>query len=88
MIERREALHIKTRALIKTSKDYHYLSAENFRIVPKTVFAADAPYYVYQNKVAIMKARDPIRIILITNPTLAKSFRAQFEYHWENGKKP
>jgi len=45
-----------------------------------------APYYVYEDKVAIIKMRDPVRIVMIRNPTLAESFRTQFQYLWDNGK--
>lgn len=87
MIARRRKLGIITRALIGATKDNRGLPPEHCRLVPKAVVRADAPYYVYQDKVAIMKTRESPRIILVKNPTLAESFRAQFLYHWNNGKK-
>jgi hypothetical protein len=87
MLARRRKLKIETHALVGAARDNRGLPPQNCRLVPKVIVTADAPYYVYQDKVAIMKARDPMRIILIKNPTLAESFRTQFLYHWNNGKK-
>ncbi len=61
--------------------------SKNYRIVPPEATSPHAPYYVYLDKVAIISMRDPIRVVLIRNPTLAESFRAQFWYHWKNGKR-
>ncbi len=56
------------------------------RQMPKAM-PAEAPYYVYGDRVAIIKMTDPVRVVFIKNPTLAESFRAQFEYHWEISKR-
>jgi transcriptional regulator with XRE-family HTH domain len=85
-IAKRKVLKVKTRALIKKREDNRGLPNDWCRIVPKAM-PAEAPFYVYKDKVAIIKLIDPIRVILITNPTLADSFRAQFEYHWDNGRR-
>jgi transcriptional regulator with XRE-family HTH domain len=61
-------------------------SSKNYRIVPPAATTPYAPYYVYEDKVALIKMRDPIRIVRIENPTLAESFRTQFQYLWDNGK--
>ena len=85
MIARRKKLKIVTRALVVNTSDNLTLPAENCRKVQKATFS-HAPYYVYANKVAILKMLDPIRIILINNPTLAESFHAQFQNDWDQGE--
>lgn len=85
MLKNRKNLNIKTRALIKSAKDNHTLPMLHCRIVPKTVFA-NSPYYVYRDKVAIIKMKSPIRVILIKNETVAESYRGQFLWHWQNGE--
>ena len=85
MIARRKELKITTRALVAEVEDNHSLPAGNCRVVPHATFA-HAPYYVYGDKVAIIKMRDPIRIVLMKSPTLAESFYTQFQYHWDNGR--
>jgi hypothetical protein len=86
MLARRKKLGIVTRALIASARDNHGLPPQQCRVVPKAALTPEAPYYIYKDKVTIIKARAPIRIILIRNPLLADSFRAQFLYHWNAGK--
>jgi len=83
---RRKKLNIVTRALVRKQDDNRSLPWEWCRQMPKAM-PADAPYYVYEDKVAIIKMTDPVRVVLMRSPTLAESFRAQFEYHWEISKK-
>jgi transcriptional regulator with XRE-family HTH domain len=87
MYKSRTELKIKTLGLLTDpSKNESGWSSKNYRIVPASATAPYAPYYVYEDKVAIIKMKDPIRIVLIENPTLADSFRTQFQYLWDNGK--
>ena len=86
MLKRRQKLGIRTRALIADTKDNHGLPQNDCRIAPKAVVSSETPYYVYKDKVALIKARVPLRIILIRNALLAQSFRAQFQYHWDVGR--
>ena len=71
--------------LTDPEKNHSGWAAKNYRIVPEAATSPHAPYYVYLNKVAIIKMRDPVRIVLVDNSTIAESFRAQFQYHWQNG---
>jgi len=88
MYKARTALGIKCLGLLVKPEDNHSdWPSANYRIVPPEATSPHAPYYVYLDKVAIINMRDPIRIVLIKNPTLAESFRTQFRYHWNNGKK-
>ena len=88
MYKRRTALGIITLGLLTSpDKNHSTWANKNYRIVPEEATSPLAPYYVYKNKVAVIKMRDPIRIIRIDNPTLAESFRTQFQYHWDNGKR-
>ena len=87
MYAARTKLGITTLGLLTKSENNHSgWPSKNYRIVPPEATSPHAPYYVYLDKVAIIKMRDPVRIVLIQNPTLAESFRAQFRYHWNNGK--
>jgi transcriptional regulator with XRE-family HTH domain len=88
MYVRRTKLGIRTVGLlVAADKNESKWPRENYRIVPAAAVAANAPYYVYGDVVAIIKMRDPIRIVRIKNPTLAESFRTQFQYLWDNGKR-
>lgn len=87
MYKRRSDLDITTLGLLThANKNESPWNKENYRIVPEAAIASEAPYYIYGDKVALIKMRDPIRIVLIKNPTLAESYYTQFQYLWDNGK--
>ena len=88
MYASRTKLGITTLGLLTDpEKNHSNWPSKNYRIVPAEATSPHAPYYVYLDKVAIIKMRDPVQIVLIKNPTLAESFRMQFWYHWNNGKR-
>lgn len=87
MYNARTRLGIRTLGLLThPSKNHSGWASKNYRIVPPEATSPHAPYYVYENKVAIIKMRDPIRIVLVKSQTIAESFRTQFQYHWDNGR--
>lgn len=87
MYASRTKLGIVTLGLLASpEKNQSGWPSENYRIVPLEATSPNAPYYVYKNKVAIIKMPNPVRIVLIDNATVAESFRTQFQYHWDNGK--
>jgi transcriptional regulator with XRE-family HTH domain len=87
MIRRRQELKITTRSLIKKSDDNVTLPPGHVRVVTRAGFA-HAPYYVYADKLVMLKISDPIRVILVQNPTMAGNFRQQFEIDWQEGVVP
>ncbi|MBI1327053.1 MAG: helix-turn-helix domain-containing protein [Alphaproteobacteria bacterium] len=87
MFKRRTERNIRTLGLLTDpSKNESKWASKNYRLVPESAVTPHAPYYIYGDKVALIKMRDPIRIILIKSPTLAESYYTQFQYHWDNGK--
>lgn len=88
MYKARSKLGLTTLGLLTSpEKNESGWPSRNYRIVPAEATAPHAPYYVYRDKVALIKMTDPIRIVLIENPTVAESFRGQFQFHWERGEK-
>lgn len=85
MLQRRKKLSITVRVLVREREDVFHPQFNNCRIIPPSAFA-QVPYYVYGNKVAVMKIINPVRIILIENPLVADSFRQQFNFQWEMGQ--
>lgn len=61
--------------------------AECYRCVPRWLFA-QTPHYIYENKVALINWGPPQKILLIENPSIAETFRRQFNLNWDMGKRP
>jgi hypothetical protein len=60
--------------------------AEWHRAIPKDLFSASAPSFIYHNTFAIMLF-DKKQVIIIKNANLADYQRRQFEHLWRAGKK-
>ena len=84
-IQRRPALNIKLRGLVKEGDLLRVWQNEDFRAVPKKIFSGLTPVYLYQDKTAIINFKDSLRIVLIDNKSITDAFRQQFEHHWKNG---
>lgn len=85
MLLRRRKLGISMRTLVRERADIFHPEHNTCRVIPPSAFA-QVPYYVYGNKVALMKISSPVRIILVENPLMADSFRQQFNFQWEIGQ--
>jgi len=86
MIKRRRNRNIINRILI--AEDDMLLSgpAQYYRAIPKWLFQQN-PYYVYADRLAIINWGPPQTVLLIRNATIAETFRRQFEFNWDMGKK-
>lgn len=87
LFERRKKLNIVTRGLMSSPEDNFVWETENIRLVSPEALHSHTPYYVYADKVALLKITEPVRVVLISNATLAESFHKQFSYLWNTGKK-
>ncbi len=85
--ERRRKKNIMTRGLFSRKEDNTAWPPEACRLVPLEALNTHTPHYIYADKVALVKLTDPLRVVLIRNPTLAESFLKQFQYLWDTGKK-
>jgi transcriptional regulator with XRE-family HTH domain len=86
MFKRRQKLKIATRGLVVRQEDSRAKQNENYRYVAPEVISADAPFYIYSDKIALVKMTEPVRVVLIQNRTIADSFRKLFLYLWKTGK--
>ncbi len=86
-IDKRIKYGIKTK-LLSCEGDTNFIEPlEHYRWVPKQFFSK-TPYYVYDNKYAILLWGPPQKVVLIENAEIADSYREQFLAHWEAGIVP
>jgi transcriptional regulator with XRE-family HTH domain len=86
MIRRLRQRNFTSRILIAEGDTLLTNSAKNYRTIPKWLFQ-QTPYYVYADRVAIINWGPPQFVILMQNALIAETFRRQFEFNWEMGKK-
>lgn len=77
----RNKQHIKS-IICEGDNNHLGYSYSEYRSVPKDIFPAITSY-TYENKVAIFLWNNPAKIILVEDIDLAKTFRMQFQLHWE-----
>jgi len=58
---------------------YRWVRAESFGLVPA---------YLYHDKYAVLLWGPPLRVIIIQNPSLAETYRRQFESDWKRAQMP
>ena len=58
-----------------------------YRWIPKKHFSA-VKYHLYGDKLAIVSPGSPQKIIVISNPLIADSYRALFNFAWEHSTIP
>ncbi len=85
--ESRVKKNISMRGLFAKIEDNTTWPSESCRLVPLDALNTHTPHYIYADKVALVKLTDPLRVVLIRNPTLAESFLKQFQFLWDTGKK-
>lgn len=75
--------NFKERILSRHGDKYFVSPPDCYRWISPELFGK-IPYLVYGDRVALMFWEKPYRCIIIKNPSLAETFRAQFEFLWEN----
>lgn len=81
--------HIKARLLV-CEEDTNFLGRPEtsvYRWVEKESFGL-VPYYIYQDKYAVLIWGAPLRIIITQNRSLTETYRRQFEAEWKRAKIP
>jgi hypothetical protein len=74
--------------LLSCEGDTNYVEPyEHYRWVSKEIFN-QMPYYVYDNKYAILLWGTPQRVVLVENKAIADGYRKQFMALWNNAKIP
>ena len=86
-IEKRIKHGIKTKLLSCEGDTTFIEPIEHYRWMPKEFFSK-TPYYVYDNKYAILLWGPPQKIVIIENEEIAESYRQQFQAHWDAAKIP
>ena len=86
-IKKRNVAGIKTK-LLSCYGDTNFIEPyEHYRWISKEIFS-QVPYYVYDNKYAILLWGEPQRVMLVESKPVAESYRRQFMGLWENAKIP
>lgn len=86
-IAKRVKHRIKAKLLIREDDTNFLEPVEHYRWTPKEFFSR-TPYYVYDNKYAILLWGPPQKIVVIENAEIAQSYREQFLAHWKAAKIP
>lgn len=84
-LARLKKANIKERLLISEKDDVMIAPKESYRHLSNEIFS-QTPYYVYEDKCAFVLWGPPLKVIMIHNKALSKSFRKQFEYNWKQAK--
>lgn len=58
-----------------------------YRWADKAAFGL-VPYYIYHDKYAVLVWGKPLRVVITQNPSLAETYRRQFEADWKRAKQP
>ncbi len=58
---------------------YRWIDQDSFGLVP---------YYIYRDKYAVIIWGPPLRVIITQNPSLAETYRRQFEANWKRAQIP
>lgn len=85
-LKRQRDLNIFTRLLICEGDNTVLIGPETYRAIPKMLFQ-QTPYYVYADRFAIINWGPPQTIVLTRNKPIAETFRKQFEFNWQHGRK-
>jgi len=85
-IKKRLKNNIKTKLLICKGDTNLIEPKDHYRQVPKEFFSL-TPYYVYDDKYAILLWGPPQKIVVIENAEIAECYRQQFLAHWAVGEK-
>ncbi len=86
-IEKRVKHGIKTK-LLSCEGDTNFIEpAHHYRWLPKKFFP-QVPYYIYDNKYALLLWGPPKKVVIIENDEIASSHRDQFLALWEGAKVP
>lgn len=84
-IQKRVKHGIKTK-LLSCEGDTNFIEPKShYRWVPKEFFSL-TPYYVYDNKYAILLWGPPQKVVIVENAEIAECYRQQFLAHWDAGK--
>ncbi|MDX2028434.1 MAG: helix-turn-helix domain-containing protein [Alphaproteobacteria bacterium] len=80
---------IQTRLLVCEGDVYFVGHRETsiYRWVDKEVFGL-VPSYIYGDKHAVLLWGSPARVVITQNPSLAETYRRQFEADWKNARRP
>jgi transcriptional regulator with XRE-family HTH domain len=86
-VKKRLDAKIRTK-LLSADGDTNYVEPyEHYRWVSREIFN-QMPYYVYDNKYAILLWGTPQRVVLVENKAIADGYRRQFMALWNNAKIP
>lgn len=58
-----------------------------YRWVDKETFGL-VPFYIYRDKYAVLLWGPPLRVVITQNPSLAETYRRQFDANWKRAKTP
>jgi len=86
-IKKRMKFGIKAMILSREGDTDFLDPIEDYRWMKKEYFST-TPFYVYDNKYAIVLWGPPQKVVLIENAEIAECYRRQFMAHWEAGKPP
>lgn len=75
--------NMRERILSRHGDKYFVSPASCYRWVSPDLFGR-IPYIVYNDRVVFMLWEKPYRCIIIRNPSLAETFKTQFEFLWES----
>lgn len=91
--------HATYRARLKNAKEVSFLvlirksDANEFgaphctyRKLPDNLIKANAPFYIYGEKLALIIWTPKPKFIIISHPELAQSYREQFNYMWQQAE--
>ena len=79
-------LGIRNRLLIAEGDQTVLIGPDPYRSVPKYLFQ-QTPYFIYGDRFAIINWGPPQRIMLVKNALIADTFRRQFEFNYQLGRK-
>lgn len=84
-ISRLQEASITERMIIEEGDDNLIAPVEWYRTLPKGTFS-NTPFQIYGDKIAMKEWGPPQRIIIIEHKRFANTFRALFNYVWDQAK--
>lgn len=84
-IERLKKTGITERMIIEEGDTNLIAPKEWYRTLPKGTFS-NTPFQIYGDKIAMKEWGPPQRIVIIEHKRFAKTFRAMFDYVWDQAK--
>lgn len=85
-LKRQIALKIFNRLLVAEGENMALVNPDTYRAVPRYLFQ-QTPTFVYADRFAIVNWGPPQRILLVQNALIAETFRRQFEFNYNLGRK-